>query len=171
MQPPEERPSKTRLKREMEELQALGKRLVETNDERLASVDLPDLLREAVLEARRIRSHEARRRQLQYIGKLMREVDPVPIRARFAEWDGQSAAATAAHHRAERWRERLLDDESAFTEFARECAGADLQRLRACVREARKDRLAGRTSRHYRELFRLVKSALEARSPPYNPEP
>ncbi|HSD44958.1 MAG TPA: ribosome biogenesis factor YjgA [Burkholderiales bacterium] len=166
-----ERPSKTQLKREMEELQALGARLVEINDERLAAVELPELLREAVLEARRIRSREGRRRQLQYIGKLMRDVDPAPIRARFAEWDGQSTAATAAHHRAERWRSRLLDDAAALTEFARECPGADLQRLHACVREARKDRLAGKPSRHYRELFRLVRAALDAEAAAYNPEP
>jgi ribosome-associated protein len=156
----------------MEDLQALGARLVEINDERLASVDLPELLRDAVLEARRIRSREGRRRQLQYIGKLMREVDPAPIRACFAEWDGQSIAATAAHHRAERWRSRLVDDESALTEFARECPSADLQQLRLCVREARKDRLAGRAaSRHYRELFRLVRAALRAKAPTHDSEP
>lgn len=165
----QERPSKTQRKQAMHELQALGARLVGLNDERLAAVDLPEQLREAVLEARRIRSREGRRRQLQYIGKLMREIDPAPIRARFEAWDGQSIVATAAHHRAERWRERLLDDEGALTDFARECPGADLQRLRACVREARKDRLAGKPSRHYRELFRLVKAALE--TPAYNPAP
>lgn len=165
----QERPSKTQRKQAMHELQALGARLVGLNDERLAAVDLPEQLREAVLEARRIRSREGRRRQLQYIGKLMREIDPAPIRARFDAWDGQSTAASAAHHRAERWRERLLDDEGSLTEFARECPGADLQRLRACVREARKDRLAGKPSRHYRELFRLVKAALE--TPAYNPAP
>jgi ribosome-associated protein len=164
-----ERPSKTERKQTMHELQALGERLVALNDERLASLELPEQLREAVLEARRIRSREGRRRQLQYLGKLMRGIDPAPIRARFEAWDGQSTAATAAHHRAERWRERLLDDEASLTEFARECPGADLQRLRACVREARKDRLAGKPSRHYRELFRLVKAALEA--PAYNPAP
>jgi ribosome-associated protein len=166
-----ERPSKTQLKREMADLQALGARLVEINDARLASVELPEPLREAVLEARRIRSREGRRRQLQYIGKLMREIDPAPIRARFAEWDGQSTAATAAHHHAERWRTRLLDDAAALTEFARECPGADLQQLRTVVRAARKDRLAGKASRHYRELFRLVRAALDARAPSYNPEP
>jgi len=171
MQANEERPSKSQLKRDMEALQALGKRLVEINDEQLASVALPERLREAVLEARRIRSREGRRRQLQYIGKLMREVDPAPIRARFDAWDGQSTAATAAHHHAERWRERLLDEEDALTEFARECPAADFQQLRACVREARKDRLAGRASRHYRDLFRLVRAALEARSPTYNLAP
>jgi ribosome-associated protein len=171
MQEPAERPSKTQLKRDMEALQALGHRLVEISDERLASIELPERLREAVLEARRVRSHEARRRQLQYIGKLMREVDPAPIRARFAEWDGQSAAAVAAHHHAERWRERLLDDEAALTEFARECPAVDLQQLRACVRAARRDRGAGRASRHYRDLFRLVKAALDAGTPTYNPAP
>jgi ribosome-associated protein len=169
MQKPAERPSKSQRKREMDALQALGRRLLEINDERLASVALPERLREAVLEARRIRSHEARRRQLQYIGKLMRAVDPAPIRARFAEWDGQSAAATAAHHHAERWRERLIDDAAALTEFARECPAADLQQLRACVRAVRKERLAGGAPRHYRDLFRLVKAALDAGSPTYNP--
>ena len=171
MQANEEPPSKSQLKREMEDLQALGKRLVEINDERLASVALPERLREAVVEARRIRSREGRRRQLQYIGKLMREVDPAPIRARFDAWDGQSTTATAAHHHAERWRERLLEDETVLTEFARECPAADLQQLRACVRAARKDRLAGRATRHYRDLFRLVRDALDGRPPTYNPAP
>jgi ribosome-associated protein len=171
MQANEERPSKSQLKREMEELQALGKRLVEINDAQLASVELPERLRDAVVDARRTRSREGRRRQLQYIGKLMRSIDPAPIRARFDAWDGQSTAATAAHHHAERWRERLLDDETTLTEFARECPAADLQQLRACVRAAHRDRLAGRASRHYRDLFRLVRAALEARAPIYNPAP
>lgn len=171
MHEPAERPSKTQLKRDMDALQALGARLLEVSEARLASIALPERLREAVLAARRIRSREARRRQLQYIGKLMREVDPAPIRARFAEWDGECAAATAAQHRAERWRERLLDDEAALTAFARECPGIDLQQVRACVREVRKARAAGRASRHYRDLFRLVKAALDAPAPPYNPAP
>ena len=164
-------PSKTQRKKDMAALQALGERLVELGAERLAAVPLPDDLREAVLEAQRIRSREGRRRQLQYIGKLMRETDPEPIRARFAAWDGQSHAATAAHHRIERWRLRLLDDDGALTEFAREHPGADLQRLRACVRAAHRDRLAGRASRHYRDLFRLVRAALDARAPTYNSAP
>jgi len=86
----------------------LGQRLVEINAEQLASIELPERLREAVLEARRIRSREGRRRQLQYIGKLMREVDPAD-RAGFDAWDGQSSAATARPSPRERWRERLLE--------------------------------------------------------------
>jgi ribosome-associated protein len=152
-------PSKTQRKQEMHALQALGARLIALNAAQLAALDLPDLLREAVAEARRTRSREAQRRQLQYVGRLMREVDPAPIRAQLEVWDGRSRAATAAHHRAERWRERLLEDDAALTEFARAHPQADLQRLRACVREARKERLAGRDPRHFRDLFRLIRDA------------
>lgn len=159
----QERPSKTQRKQAMHELQALGERLVKLNDAQLGAVGLDERLREAVLEARRIRSHEARRRQLQYVGKLMRETDAEPIRAWFAALDGESAAGVAAHARVERWRERLLGDDAAFTEFARECPGVDLQPLRACAREARKEQAAGRPPRHFRELFRLVKAAFAAR--------
>jgi ribosome-associated protein len=152
-------PSKTQRKQEMHALQALGQRLVALNAAQLASVELPEQLREAIAEAQRIRSREARRRQLQYIGRLMREVDPEPIRAQLEVWDGRSREATAAHHRAERWREQLLADDAAFTEFARTHPRTDLQQLRACVREARKERLAGRDLRHFRELFRLIRGA------------
>jgi ribosome-associated protein len=161
-----ERPSKTERKRAVEALQALGERLVGLNAEQLATVPMPEDLRAAVLEAQRIRSREGRRRQLQYIGRLMREADPEPIRARLAAWDGQSREATAAHHRVERWRLRLLDDDDALTEFAREHPRADLQRLRACVREARKERRAGGEPRHFRELFRLIRDAAPATNEP-----
>ncbi len=152
-------PSKTQRKREMHALQALGQRLVALNADQLGSIELPEPLREAIADARRIHSREAHRRQLQYIGRLMREIDPAPIRAQLEVWDGRSRAATAAHRRAERWRERLLADDAAFTEFARDHPRADLQRLRACVREARKERLAGRDLRHFRDLFRLIRAA------------
>jgi ribosome-associated protein len=155
----DERPSKTQRKKEVEALQALGERLVSLNAAQLAAVPLPDELREAVAEAQRIRSREGRRRQLQYIGKLMRSVDPAPIARELERWDGQSREATAAHHRIERWRLRLLEDDGALTEFARAHPHADLQRLRTCVREARKERLAGSEPRHFRDLFRLIREA------------
>jgi ribosome-associated protein len=155
-----ERPSKTQRKRAMHELQALGARLAGLGDEELARFALPEPLRDALREARRVRTREGRRRQLQYVGRLMREVDPVPIRAALAALDGVSAAATAVHHRVERWRDRLLADDAALTEFARECPGADLQALRTCLREARKERGTQRPPRHYRTLFQLVKTAL-----------
>jgi ribosome-associated protein len=150
--------SKTRRKREMTELQALGAALVDLPEAQLARVQLDDALREAVLEARRIRSHEARRRQLQYIGRLMRGLDPEPIRAQLAAIEGGSAQAAAAHRRLEAWRARLLEDDEALTAYAAEHPGADLQTLRAVIRNSRKEKKEGKPPRAYRELFRLLKS-------------
>ena len=97
----EDAASKTKRKQEMLALQALGVRLVTLNADQLALIELPEPLAAAVAEAKRVRSREGHRRQLQYIGRLMREVDPAPIRAKLEIWDGQSREATAAHHRAE----------------------------------------------------------------------
>ena len=153
----EEKPSKTQRKREMHELQALGARLVELNSEQLAAVGLPEELREAVEFARRTTKNEARRRQMQYIGKLMRSVDPEPIRERLKVWDGVSAEHTARQHRVERWRDRLLEDEAAVDELARIHPGIDTRHLRALSRKAREERGAGSPPRAYRELFRTLR--------------
>lgn len=158
----DDKPSKTRLKKDMLALQSLGEALVELSAEQLNAVEMPEALRDAVLEARRLNRREARRRQMQYIGRLMRDVDPAPIRAKLDEYAGHSAVATAALHRAERWRDRLLEDDEALTEFARVYPHAELQVLRTAVREARKERLAGHAPRHYRELFRLIRQVGEA---------
>jgi ribosome-associated protein len=149
--------SKTRKKREMHELQALGVALAELSESLLKEMRLGEDLLEAVLEAKRIRSHEAKRRQMQYIGRLMREVDPAPIRSRLAELEGSSAQATARHRRLETWRERLLGDDEALTAFAAEHPGADLQALRALIRNARKEQKESKPPRAYRELFRVLK--------------
>jgi ribosome-associated protein len=148
--------SKTRKEREMTELQALGAALVDVPAAQLKGL-LSEQLLEAVLEAKRITSHEAKRRQLQYIGRLMRDVDPAPIRARLAEIEGGSAQAVARHKRLETWRSRLLEDDAALTEFAAEHPGADLQALRALIRNTRKEQKEGKPPRSYRELFRFIK--------------
>lgn len=153
-------PSKTQRKRQMEALQDLGERLVALSGERLAQMDLPDALRAAVEEARRIRSHGALRRQLQYIGKLMRGVDPEPIRARLAAWDGTSREHAAWLHRLERLREGLVADDRWADELAREFPGADLQRLRSLARNARKDAAEGRPPRNFRALFDALKEII-----------
>jgi ribosome-associated protein len=161
---PDQPVSKTRKKREMIELQSLGAALVDLPDAQLENIALDADLRSAVLEAKRVRSHEAKRRQLQYIGRLMREVDPEPIRAALAEVEGRSAQAAAAHRRLEAWRERLLSDDAALTSFALEHPGADLQELRALIRNARKEQKEGRPPRALRELFRALK-AIETAKP------
>jgi len=152
-----ERPSKTQRKREMEELQRIGVELVELNAGQLAQIDLPEQLLDAVREAQRIRDFEGRRRQMQYIGKLMREVDPEPIRARLKQWSGVARDHTALQHLAERWRRRLIDEDGALALFANEYPGSDLQRLRSLITSIERDKTAGRPPRNYRELFRIVR--------------
>ncbi|MFN2643867.1 MAG: ribosome biogenesis factor YjgA [Burkholderiales bacterium] len=155
--------SKTRRKKEMHELQSLGAELVELPESQLAALALPEALEQAVREAKRITSHEGKRRQLQYIGRLMRELDAEPIRARLAAIAGQSAQANAEHRRLERLRERLLEDDRALTDYVASHAGADLQALRTLIRNARREQKEGRPPRAFRELFRLLK-ALETRT-------
>jgi ribosome-associated protein len=149
--------SKTKRKQEMTELQTLGAKLVALPESQLEEMPMDDLLREAVLEAKRIKSHEAKRRQMQYIGRLMREVDPAPLRERLESIVGHSAQAAAQHRRLEAWRERLLADDGALTAFAAEHPGADLQALRTLIRNTRKEQKEAKPPRSYRELFRLIK--------------
>ena len=141
----------------MHELQALGAALVELPEAQVRAMALEPRLLDAVLEAKRITAHEGKRRQIQYIGRLMREVDPAPIRARIAELEGSSAQASARHRRLEGWRERLIGDDEALTAFAAEHPGADLQALRALIRNARKEASLGKPPHAFRELFRLLK--------------
>jgi len=163
---PDEIISKTQRKKQMLELQDLGKQLVELPDAQLAAMELESALEQAVLEARRMKSHEARRRQLQYIGRLMRDVDAAPIRERLAALSGSSARAAAAHRRLEALRERLLADDEALTQFAAEHPGLDLQKLRSLIRQVRHDRDAGRPLRGFRDLFRLLKDLESSSSLP-----
>ena len=141
----------------MHELQALGVALVELPESQLAAMQIADELREAVLEAKRIKSHEGKRRQLQYVGRLMRDVDPVPLRAQLDALTGHSAQEAARHRRLEALREKLLADDEALTAYIAGHAGADLQGLRTLIRNARREQKEGRPPRAYRELFRTLK--------------
>ena len=149
--------SKTKRKQEMLALQSLGAKLVELPESQIAAIPMDEALRDAVLEAKRIKSHEAKRRQMQYIGRLMRDVDAAPLRERLEAIAGHSAQAAAEHRRLEAWRERLLADDAALTAFAAEHPGADLQAVRALIRNARKEQKEAKPPRAYRELFRLIK--------------
>lgn len=156
----EEKPSKTQRKLAMHELQALGERLLKLNSEQLEAIALPESLREAVQAARRITRREAKRRQLQYIGRLMRSIDPDPIREKLKTWDGVSEEGTARLRRIERWRDRLIEDDGALRELAGAHPGIDTQRLRALARNAREERSAGRAPRAYRELFQVLRDII-----------
>jgi len=156
----QERPSKTQRKKQMHELQALGERLVELSPEQLAHLALPEDLHDALLEARRVPGRESRRRHMQYIGRLMRRVDPAPIRDRLEILDGRSHEQIARQHAIERWRERLLVEDGALQEFSEGFAVREWEALRELVIEARRERREGRTPRRYRELFQAIKEIL-----------
>ena len=149
--------SKTKRKKEMLELQALGEELVKLPESQLQSLGLEPDLRDAILAAKRVASREAKRRQMQYIGRLMREVEAEPIRAQLAAIAGSSAQAAAHQRRLEAWRERLIADDEALTAFAAAHPGADLQALRSLIRNTRKEQSEGKPPRAYRELFRVIK--------------
>jgi ribosome-associated protein len=149
--------SKTRKKKDMLALQDLGVQLVELNEQQLETMQLPESLLEAVQEARRLTKHEARRRQMQYIGRLMRDIDAAPIRDRLEQWLGQGREHTAQLHTLERWREELLAGDPAVERFMREFPGADSQKLRTLIRNARREQSAALPPKSYRELFRVLR--------------
>lgn len=154
------RPSKTRRKTDAHELQSLGQALLDLPDARLVTLGLDEPLVEAIRLHHRIKSHEARRRQLQLIGKLMRRADVEPIRHVVAEMQIGRAHDSLALHRAEHRRAELLEDDAAVTRFADAHPDADRQRLRALVRNARQDQAAApeqRSGRAYRELFKFIR--------------
>jgi len=154
---PEGRPSKTRRKAEMQELQDLGAALVELSPGQLKRIDLPEDLLAAVRDWQRFTKHEAKRRQLQYIGKIMRGLDPEPIEAGLALLRGESAEETARLHRRERLRTRLLEDETVLSEIAQAWPHADLTHLRQLRRNALKEQEAGKPPKSFRQIFQVLK--------------
>ena len=160
------RPSKTQLKQQSSELQKLGLELAELSDERRAAIDMPEALRDAIDTYRQTRSHEGRRRQIQYVGKLMRTADADALREAVAAARIGSARETLQLHEAERWRDELLADDSALTRWMDAHPDTDVQQLRSLVRAARRD-AAGlsaedRQPRSFRELFQFIKPLLKA---------
>jgi ribosome-associated protein len=157
----DELPSKSQRKRDMHALQDLGSALVDLNDEQLAAVELPENLRDAVMDARRLAgTHEARRRQMQYVGKLMRHIDPEPIRASIQAYTAVSREQTARLHLLERWRARLLEDESALTELMKEYPQIDATHVRLLIRNAGRERAAGQPPKSFRALFQLLNETI-----------
>ncbi len=145
-------------------LQDLGVQLVELNEQQLENMQLPEPLLEAVQEAGRLTKHEARRRQMQYIGRLMRDIDAAPIRARLEQWRGQGREHTAQLHAIERWRDELLAADPALARFLDEHPAADSQKLRSLIRNARREQGASLPPKSYRELFRILRETISKES-------
>ena len=158
------RPSKTQLKEQSHALQKLGLEVAELSAERLAATPIPEALRDAIMEFRRTKSHEGRRRQLQYVGKLMRNADEALLREAVASAKLGSAKDTLVLHDTERWRNDLIADDEALTLWMEAHPDTDRQQLRSLVRQARKDATGlapeARQPRSFRDLFQFLKPFL-----------
>lgn len=151
--------SKSKIKREMNELQELGERLTTLSTQQIKRLPLPENLAQAIYQAQKITSRGAKRRQFQYIGRLMREVDDVsPITDFFNELDAKSHQSSAFLHMLESWRDKLLsDDANAVTEFITLYPNADRQHLRQLIQNGKKERLLGKPLGACKLLFRYIK--------------
>lgn len=157
-----DRPSKSQLKRDMTALQKLGEDLMALPESRWEPLALPEILYDALKAAKKITNFEGKRRQMQYIGKLMRKIDPEPVREAVAAFKLGHAKDSLKLHQSERWRERLLASDDALQEFLAEHAEVDIQQLRSLVRAARKDASNApeqRSGRAFRELFQFIKAS------------
>ncbi len=156
-----DKPSKSQRKRSMHELQDLGDALVALRPDQLAAFDLPEFLLDAILLAQKIKAHEGRRRQLQYVGRLMQEVEPEPIRARLEELAAGPREDAARHRLAEEWRSKLLaDGEAGLAEFVRLNPAADAAALRKLTNEARAEKAGGDKPHALRALYRAINKQL-----------
>ena len=155
-----ERPSKTELKRQSDALQDLGTELVNAPRDRVKRMQMPDDVKDVILETQNIKDHEGRRRALQFVGKKMRSLDEdelAVIRRTIEGWKGASKADTAALHALERRREKLLADEQALTTLLGEHPELDAQHLRTLIRNARKEQAENKPPKAYREIFQILK--------------
>ena len=149
--------SKTKLKAEADALQEIGVKLVALPNSKLTQLDLPERLVDAINEAKRITANGATRRQKQYIGSLMREIDVAPSVEPMEKWEGKNTAENAYFHNVERWRARLIEDEGALSEFIQQYPNVDSQQIRTLIRNARREASANKPPKSSRELFKLLR--------------
>ena len=154
--------SKSQHKRDSHALQDLGRRLSALPAAQFARMPLDDALREAIELARRIQNkRSALKRQYQYIGKLLRARDPEPIQAALAELDAASRQSIRRHHRAEQWRDRIIEEgNGAIDALLTECASANRQRLRQLWRNHQQAADDSRRIQHARQIYREIFQAL-----------
>lgn len=168
-----DRPSKSQLKREMTALQELGEELVSQPKDRVMRVPMPEDVREVILECQKIKDHEGRRRQMQFVGKKMRSLEEdevAAIRRMIDSWKGASKAETAAMHALERRREKLLADDKALTELKEQHPEVDVQQMRTLIRNARKEQAENKPPKAYREIFQVLKQLQSTPSTPATEE-
>ena len=167
------RPSKTQMKQKSHDLQALGVALTTLSQERLDAIDMPEQLRDAIDEFRRTKSFEGKRRQMQYVGKLMRQADEDVLREAVAAATLGTARQALELHEAEQWRLALITDDDAMTRWLQTHPATDTQQLRSLVRAARRDAAGlppeARQPKSFRELFQFLRPFLLAQANPPAP--
>lgn len=151
-------PSRTQIKNEMTALQELGVQLIGLQRKQLATLGLPDRLFDALIEAKRLTAHGAVRRQMQFIGKLMRHTDTAPIHALLDKINGVSDVHNGWLHQLENWREQLIGDPAAFDQLVADYPDADVQHLRTLIRNAQKELAAQKSPKSARALFQALKT-------------
>ena len=149
--------SKTKLKREADAAQDIGKKLIDLSKDKLLKLSLPEALFDAVIEAKRLTANGAVRRQLQYLGRLMRDVDAAPILEQLQKWEGKNTEENAYFHGLERWRTRLLTQPGAVAEFLKTYPQVDIQQMRTLIRNAQREEAAQKPPKSSRELFKLIR--------------
>lgn len=151
-------PSKTRLKKDADALQQLGVDLIDLPEKDWEKLALSESLIDALREAKRIHSRSALKRHRQFIGRLMRDIDPEPIHQHFEQLRQKTRQQVQAHHALEQWRDRMIEEaDVAVEEYLRENTGADRQHLRQLVRQSRKERDQGKPPKSARALFRYLR--------------
>ena len=161
-------PSKTQKKNAMHELQSLGAALValpsDALKKTLAKLDLPETLADAIRAGQKMtKLNEAKRRQVQYVGKLMRDIDPAPIREALDVLKGASATENAKMHHLERLRSQLLADEKILTTNGHDYPGADLGHLRQLRRNALKETEQSKPPKSFRQLYQVLRQLMDSR--------
>ena len=160
--------SKTKRKAAMDELQEIGVKLIELSKDKLTKLDLPETLLDAIKEAKRITANGASRRQRQYIGSLMRNVDVAPILEQFEKWDGKNNEENAYFHRLENWRSRLINEDNALAEFMSEHPNIETQQIRTLIRNAKREQAQNKPPKSSRELFKLLREITSSEAPNQN---
>lgn len=150
--------SKSQLKREMHALQQLGEMIIAMTPAERARLPLSDDMLAAVEETARIRSHEGRRRHMQYVGKVMRRENLAAIQAVYDELEQEQLRRDHAFHRLEKWRDRLLEEGDAAVEaFITDYPEVDRQALRQLIRNAQRESIKGKPPASARKLFKLIR--------------
>ena len=149
--------SKTELKKDSKKIQAFGKKISELSSEEISSFKFPDTILKAIKDCKSIKSNVAKKRQVQYLGKLLREIDLSEAYLQMNQINSNSQLEVRNNHKAEIWRERLIQDKGAVTELIRLCPNVDRQKIRQLIQNTLKETKASNPPKYYRQLFKYIK--------------